>query len=90
VFVLKAQYKGRRTNMRISLRAARVNAGLTQDEVARQVNKSKNTIVSYEKGRSMPDIETGKALAKLYGMSVDDIIFLPNDCALSTICECEI
>lgn len=71
--------------MKISLRAARVNAGLTQDEVAKWVKKSKNTIVSYEKGRSMPDIETGKALAKLYGMSVNDIIFLPNDCALSTI-----
>ena len=71
--------------MKISLRAARVNAGLTQDEVAKEVKKSKNTIVSYEKGRSTPDIETGKALAKLYGMSVDDIIFLPEDCTLSTI-----
>ena len=70
--------------MKISLRAARVNAGLTQDEVAKEVKKSKNTIVSYEKGRSTPDIETGKALAKLYGMSVDDIIFLPEDCTLST------
>lgn len=70
--------------MKISLRAARVNAGLTQDEVAKEVKKSKNTIVSYEKGRSIPDIETGKALAKLYRMSVDDIIFLPEDCTLST------
>lgn len=70
--------------MKITLRAARVNAGLTQDEVAKAVKKSKNTIVSYEKGRSTPDIETGKALAKLYGMSVDDIIFLPEDCTLST------
>lgn len=72
--------------MKITLRAARVNVGLTQDEVAREVKKSKNTIVSYEKGRSTPDIETGKALARLYGVSVDDIIFLPNDCALSTNC----
>ena len=70
--------------MKITLRAARVNAGLTQDEVAKEVKKSKNTIVNYEKGRSVPDIETGKALAKLYGMSVDDIIFLPEDCTLST------
>ena len=73
--------------MKISLRAARVNAGLTQDEVAKEVKKSKNTIVSYEKGRSVPDIETGKALAKLYHMSVDDIIFLPEDCTLSTISQ---
>lgn len=70
--------------MKISLRAARANAGLTQDEVAKAVKKSKNTIVSYEKYRTIPDMETGKALAKLYGMSVDDIIFLPEDCTLST------
>ena len=70
--------------MKITLRGARANAGLTQDAVAKKLNKSKNTIVSYEKGRTIPDIETGKALAKLYGVSVDDLIFLPNDCALST------
>ena len=63
--------------MKITLKAARVNAGLTQDEAAAKVKKSKNTIVSYEKGRSIPDIETGKALAKLYGISVDELIFLP-------------
>ena len=70
--------------MKITLKAARVNAELTQDAVAEKLRKSKNTIVSYEKGRSIPDIETGKALAKLYGVSVDDLIFLRNDCALST------
>ena len=70
--------------MKITLKAARVNKGLTQEDVAKKVRKSKNTIVSYEKGKSTPDIETGKALASLYGVSVDDLIFLPNDCALST------
>ena len=63
--------------MKLPLKAARVNAGLTQDEVAKKVKKSKNTIVSYEKGKSIPDIETGKALASMYGVSVDDLIFLP-------------
>lgn len=70
--------------MKFSLKAARVNAGLTQDDVVKALGMSKNTIVNYEKGRSVPDIEMGKALAKLYGMSVDDIIFLPKDCTLST------
>lgn len=73
--------------MKITLKAARVNKGLTQEEVAKKVKKSKNTIVNYESGKSAPDIETGKALAALYGMSVDDLIFLPNDCALSTAKE---
>lgn len=70
--------------MRITIRAARVNAGLTQEEVAKEVKKSKNTIVNYENGKSVPDIETGKKLAALYGCSVDDLIFLPDNCALST------
>lgn len=70
--------------MKIKLNAARVNAGLTQEDVAKRLGKSKNTIVSWEKGKSSPDIETGKALAKMYGVSVNDLIFLPNDCALST------
>lgn len=70
--------------MKITLKAARVNAGLTQDDVARILKKSKNTIVSYEKGRSSPNMEMGKALAALYNTSVDDLIFLPRDCALST------
>lgn len=67
--------------MKITLKAARVNAKMTQDEVAKKVNKSKNTIQNYENGKSIPDIEMGKKLAAIYGVTVDDIIFLPNDCA---------
>lgn len=63
--------------MKLTLKAARVNAKLTQDEVAEKVKKTKNTIANYENGKSKPDIETGKALAKLYGVSIDDLIFLP-------------
>jgi DNA-binding XRE family transcriptional regulator len=82
--VLKAQFDKRRQKMKLTLKAARVNVGLTQEEVAKSLKKSKNTIVNYEKGKSSPGIETGKALASLYGVSVDDLIFLPNNCALST------
>ena len=74
--------------MKITLKAARVNAGLTQEEVAKKVKKSKNTIVNYESGKRSPDMVTGKALAELYGCSVDDLIFLPDHCALSTEKTC--
>lgn len=70
--------------MKLTLKAARINAQLPRAEVAKKVGKSENTITSYEQGRSVPDVETAKALASLFGMSVDDIIFLPADCALST------
>jgi DNA-binding XRE family transcriptional regulator len=59
--------------MPISIKAARVNAGLTQIEVAERINKTKNTISSYEAYTTAPDINTAQALAELFGVSVDDI-----------------
>ena len=59
--------------MPISIKAARVNAGLTQAEVAERINKTKNTISSYESYITAPDINTAQALAELFGVSVDDI-----------------
>jgi DNA-binding XRE family transcriptional regulator len=61
--------------MAISIKAARVNAGLTQTELGASVGKSKNTIASYEAYSTIPDIETAKAIAAVCGMSVDDIIW---------------
>jgi DNA-binding XRE family transcriptional regulator len=62
--------------MAISIKAARVNAGLTQTEVADHVGKTKNTIASYESYTTTPDIQTAQAMAKLFKMSVDDIIWV--------------
>ena len=61
--------------MAIHLKAARVNAGLTQTEVAEKLKISKNTLISYEKYKSIPDIDMAQKLAELYGMSVDNIIW---------------
>ena len=69
--------------MKITLKAARVNAGLTLESAAKDLGISKNTLISYEKYRTMPDMEMGTAMASLYGFSVNDLIFLPRNCALS-------
>lgn len=61
--------------MPIHLKAARVNAGLTQQEAAAAVGVSKGTLRNYETYKTKPDIETSKRLAKLYGLTVDGIIF---------------
>lgn len=66
---------------KFTLKAARVNANITQEEAASAVGKTRNTIQNYESGRSIPDIETAKKLAAIYGLTVDDIIFLPSSCA---------
>lgn len=68
--------------MAITLKAARVNAELTRPAVIERlkdehgVEISVNTLANYENKQSQPDITTGKALASIYGLSVDDIIFL--------------
>ena len=67
--------------MAITLKAARVNAGLTQKEAAKRLKISKGTLTSYEKYRTIPGVDTAKKIAALYGLEVDDIIFLPEDCA---------
>lgn len=67
--------------MAITLRAARVNAGLTQKEAACRLNISRGTLASYETYRTKPDIGIAQRMAALYGMTVDGIIFLPTDCA---------
>lgn len=70
--------------MKLTLKGARVNVGLTQSEVAAKLGITKGTLVNYEKYRTIPDINIAKKMATLYGVSVNDIIFLPIDCALST------
>lgn len=62
---------------KISLAAARVNAGLTQDDVARVLRVGKQTIVSWEKGKSEPKMSQSRQLSELYKMPLD-YIFLPE------------
>lgn len=58
---------------RISLRAARVNAGLTQDGVAKALNVAKKTVWAWENGKTIPKIDKIDPLCKLYGVRYDDI-----------------
>lgn len=61
--------------MAITIKAARVNAGYTQTQVAERVEKTKNTIASYESYTTLPDIKTAQAMAEMFGMTLDDIIW---------------
>ena len=65
----------------ITLKAARVNAGLTQKEAAKRLKISKGTLASYEMYKTIPNIDMAKKIAILYGLDVNGIIFLPKDCA---------
>lgn len=61
----------------ISLAAARVNAGMTQEAVAKEFHVSKNTIVNWEKGKVIPKPAEFEKLCRTYNISADNI-FLPT------------
>lgn len=62
--------------MKITLKAARVNAGLSQSEAAEKLGISMSTMNNYEKGATFPDVPTIKKMEEVYGVGYDDIIFL--------------
>ena len=64
-------------NVKISLAAARVNAGMTQKEVAKILHKTPQTIVNWENGRSNIDIANFTVLCNLYRIP-QSFIFMPN------------
>ncbi len=62
--------------LQINLAAARVNAGLTQEDVAKKMNVTKQTIINWEKGRIIPGIPEIEMLSRIYDIPQDNI-FLP-------------
>jgi DNA-binding XRE family transcriptional regulator len=64
--------------IRISLEAARVNAGMTQPQAAQALGVSVATLLKWEKGTTSPNIEKAIALAGLYAIPLDAINFCPR------------
>lgn len=62
--------------LQISLAAARVNAQMTQEDVAQRLQVSKQTIINWEKGRTIPGIPEIEMLARIYKIPQENI-FLP-------------
>ena len=58
---------------KISLKAARVNAELTQDDVSRILHKNKQTIVNWESGVTEIKMSDFQKLAELYNIPMEYI-----------------
>lgn len=56
------------------LKAARGGAGMTQEQAAQRLQVSRQTVSNWENDRSYPDIAGVLALAKLYGLSLDELL----------------
>lgn len=63
-------------DFKISMAAARVNAGMTQTDVAKKMRLNKQTIVNWEKGRVIPKPAQFKMYCEIVGIT-EDYIFLP-------------
>ena len=61
--------------IKISLAAARTNAGLTQTQVAEALGVAISTVRNWETGKFTPKLKQAYALCELYGVPLDCIKF---------------
>lgn len=74
------------TYPKISLKAARVNANLSQEEAAKRIGVCKSTLQSYERGDTIPDWDTVDKITKVYKFPAS-LIFFSRKLALSETTE---
>lgn len=60
--------------IKITLAAARVNAGLSQREAAKLLGITPGTLRNYERGKQVPGWTTVKEMERIYGISADNMI----------------
>lgn len=61
-------------NLGNNLFQARKKAGLSQETVAEKLGVSRQTISKWESDETIPDIYQSKKMAKLYNLSLDELI----------------
>ena len=62
------------SGFKITLAAARVNAGLRQEDAAKLIGVSKNKLIDWEKGIDTPKISQLRKMCAAYEISSDRLI----------------
>lgn len=70
--------------IKVTLKAARVNVDLRQDEAAKLIGVDRKTLQKWEQGITFPDANYIEKICKIYKMPYDNINFTKNN-ALSVI-----
>ena len=65
--------------MKNRLKEYRVQAGLTQDDLAQRVRVTSRTIISLEKGQYNPSIMLAYRLSVIFGTNIEDIFCLKEN-----------
>ena len=61
----------------VSLKAARVNVGMSQTEAGKKIGVSKQTVANWESGKTFPDYSALKTICKIYAVPMDNL-FIPS------------
>jgi AbrB family looped-hinge helix DNA binding protein len=56
------------------LKMFRTESGLTQEELAEKIGVSRQAVAKWERGESIPDVESCIKLAGIYGTTVDMLV----------------
>ena len=63
----------------LSLKAARVNAGLNRMNVVESLGISAATLWNWERGATSPSMAMAQRMADMYGVPLDEIAFYAQD-----------
>lgn len=69
--------------VKITLKSARVNAGMSRAYVAKEIKVSESTLKNWENGITFPKQPYIEKLCLLYNVPYDGINFLPNKLTFS-------
>lgn len=58
----------------MQLLTLRTKVGWSQEFVARQIEVSRQTIMNWESGENKPNVDKAIKLAKLFGVTVDELL----------------
>ena len=56
------------------LKANRERLGLSQEDVAHAIFVSRQTMSSWENGKTYPDVQSLLLLSQLFGVSIDELV----------------
>ena len=76
---MREEMTNQATPPKISLEAARVNAGLIQEEAARRLGITRLTLHKYETGKTQPRAGMMEKMEKLYGYPREWIRFTAEE-----------
>lgn len=65
--------------MRVAVKDARKQSGITQEELAKAVGVTRQTIISLENGRYTASLGLAHKFAEFFGVKIEDIFIFEED-----------